>query len=178
MRGIRSGCWACVASGPTTATLPRRVMNARRLTRQPHRSRPTKISVLARRVEPVAAPQRGARPQDRIGPIATDWSHLKQFRSSPNSRRANGHALPSASGKQRRIGPICNSSAHLPQKAAGSNRSKPHHYSITSSAATSRVGGISRPSALAVLRLMTSSNFVGCCTGTSAGLVPCRMMST
>ena len=31
-----------------------------------------------------------------------------------------------------------------------------------------------RPSALAVLRLMTSSNFVGCCTGRSVGLEPCR----
>jgi hypothetical protein len=29
-----------------------------------------------------------------------------------------------------------------------------------------------RPSALAVLRLMTSSNFVGCSTGRSAGLAP------
>src|SRR5215475_2731514 len=38
-------------------------------------------------------------------------------------------------------------------------------YSITSSARTSRVGGTSRPSALAVLRLMTSSYLVGACTG-------------
>ena len=35
-------------------------------------------------------------------------------------------------------------------------------YSITSSARASSVGGISRPSALAVLRLMTNSNLVGC----------------
>src|SRR5947209_14500373 len=40
-------------------------------------------------------------------------------------------------------------------------------YSITSSARASSVGGTSRPSALAVLRLMTSSNFVGCSTGRS-----------
>ena len=35
-------------------------------------------------------------------------------------------------------------------------------HSITSSARASSVGGTSRPSALAVLRLMTSSNLVGC----------------
>jgi hypothetical protein len=45
-------------------------------------------------------------------------------------------------------------------------------YSITSSVRASSIGGTSRPSALAVLRLTTSSNLVGCCTGRSAGLVP------
>jgi hypothetical protein len=51
-------------------------------------------------------------------------------------------------------------------------------YSITSSAATSRVCGTVNPSALAVLRLMTSSNLVGCCTGRSPGFSPLRMRST
>ena len=51
-------------------------------------------------------------------------------------------------------------------------------HSITSSARASSVGGMSRPSALAVLRLMTRSNFVGCCTGRSAGFSPLRMRST
>src|SRR5262245_11021800 len=51
-------------------------------------------------------------------------------------------------------------------------------HSITSSARASRVGGTSRPSALAVLRLITSSNFVGCSTGRSAGLAPLRILST
>jgi hypothetical protein len=36
------------------------------------------------------------------------------------------------------------------------------NYSISSSARTSSLGGISIPSALAVLRLITSSNLVGC----------------
>jgi len=36
---------------------------------------------------------------------------------------------------------------------------------LTSSARASSVGGISRPRVLAVLRLMTSSTFVGACTG-------------
>src|SRR5262249_7737065 len=51
-------------------------------------------------------------------------------------------------------------------------------HSITSSALTSRVDGTSRPSALAVLRLMISSYFVGACTGRSAGFSPRRMRST
>src|SRR5262249_7883239 len=51
-------------------------------------------------------------------------------------------------------------------------------HSITSSAVESSVGGTVRPSALAVLRLITSSNLVGCCTGRSAGFSPLRMRST
>src|SRR5260370_7999286 len=45
-------------------------------------------------------------------------------------------------------------------------------YSITSSARASSVGGTSRPGALAVLRLITSSNFTGCCPGASPGFSP------
>jgi hypothetical protein len=37
------------------------------------------------------------------------------------------------------------------------------------------VAGTSSPSAFAVLRLIISSNFVGRCTGRSAGLAPLRM---
>jgi hypothetical protein len=51
-------------------------------------------------------------------------------------------------------------------------------YSITSSARASTDGGILRPSALAVVRLITSSNLVGCSTGMSAGLVPRSILST
>src|SRR5712691_390900 len=39
-------------------------------------------------------------------------------------------------------------------------------------------GGIVRPRALAVLRLITSSNLVGCATGRSPGLAPFRILST
>src|SRR5262249_53702127 len=48
-------------------------------------------------------------------------------------------------------------------------------HSITSSARASSCGGTSRPSALAVFRLITSSNLVGCCTGRSAGFAPLRI---
>src|SRR2546421_1311353 len=63
-------------------------------------------------------------------------------------------------------------------KAAVSNRSNAGPYSITSSARASIDGGISRPSAFAVLRLITSSYLVGACTGRSAGFSPLRMRST
>jgi len=45
-------------------------------------------------------------------------------------------------------------------------------YSITSSAAIKREGGTVNPSALAVLTLTRSSNFVACTTGRSAGFSP------
>src|SRR6266436_3617590 len=51
-------------------------------------------------------------------------------------------------------------------------------HSITSSARASSVGGISRPSAFAVLRLITNSYLVGACTGRLAGFSPLRMRST
>ena len=51
-------------------------------------------------------------------------------------------------------------------------------YSITRSARTSTDCGIVRPSALAVLRLITSSILVGCSIGKSPGLAPLRILST
>src|SRR5262249_19946059 len=51
-------------------------------------------------------------------------------------------------------------------------------HSITSSARTSRLSGTSRPSALAVLRLIASSYLTGACTGRSAGFSPLRIRST
>ena len=56
------------------------------------------------------------------------------------------------------------------------HRSKSHH-SITSSARASSVGGILRPSDVAVLRLITISQLIGSWIGRSAGLAPFRMRS-
>src|SRR5260370_29570130 len=49
-------------------------------------------------------------------------------------------------------------------------------YSITSSARASSLSGTVRPSAFAVLTLMTNSNWVGCSTGISAGFAPRRIL--
>src|SRR6202040_2184630 len=51
-------------------------------------------------------------------------------------------------------------------------------HSITSSARASSVAGTSRPSVLAVFKLITSSNLVGACTGRFAGFSPARMRAT
>jgi hypothetical protein len=51
-------------------------------------------------------------------------------------------------------------------------------HSMTSSARASTEGGTSILSAFAVLRLMYSSNFVGCSTGNSPGFAPLRSLST
>ena len=53
----------------------------------------------------------------------------------------------------------------------------PAHRMI-SSAWKRSVGGMVRPNSCAVFRLMTSSNFMGCSTGKSAGLAPFRILST
>ena len=79
------------------------------------------------------------------------------------------HAL--ALLRPRRERPRCRAAEKRDEFAARS-------HSITSSARASTVGGISSPSALAVLRLITSSYLVGACTGKSAGFSPLRMRST
>src|SRR5262245_9359099 len=50
-------------------------------------------------------------------------------------------------------------------------------HSITSSASESTSGGIVRPSALAVLMLMASSNLLDCTTGKSAGFAPFKILA-
>src|SRR5262245_17460610 len=52
------------------------------------------------------------------------------------------------------------------------------NHSITSSARKRIDVGSSMPIALAVLRLTTSSNFVACSTGRSAGFVPFKIFAT
>ena len=63
-----------------------------------------------------------------------------------------------------------------PRRRARKSRDElaPSH-SITSSARASSFAGTSRPSALAVLRLITISNFVGCITGSSLGFSAFRI---
>ncbi len=85
--------------------------------------------------------------------------------SENRSANARNHEHP-ATGYRRAHSHCC----------AGERRA--HDHSITWSARSSTDCGIVRPSAFAVLRLITSSNFVGCSTGRSAGLAPLRILST
>ncbi len=68
--------------------------------------------------------------------------------------------------------------SHAPDVGFGSNRRHRLDYSITSLARASSPAGMSRLSALAVLRLIASSYFVGACTGKSTGFSPLRTRST
>jgi hypothetical protein len=63
-------------------------------------------------------------------------------------------------------------------EAAGGVEPDGRRHWMISSARASTAGGIVRPSALAVFRLMMSSNLVGCSTGRSAGFAPFRTLST
>jgi hypothetical protein len=89
------------------------------------------------------------------------------------SCRRNGHHLASAYDPQRSSG-----------RASSCKRLCHNHHSFTdlcsiiSSARSRNDSGIASPSVLAVLRLMTISNFAGNCTGRSPGFAPRRMRST
>src|SRR5262249_38719473 len=72
------------------------------------------------------------------------------------------------------------------RRAAGNGARRPtiehagrsRGYSMTWSARRTSDRGMVTPSAFAVFRLMTSSNFVGCSNGRSPGLAPFRILST
>ena len=115
-----------------------------------------------------------------------------QFTSRRRGCRYCAATAMSAPGQERRIGATCNISALPPRADVGADIVEPPlraisgreqmqqtaNYSITSSAMASSDAGISRSSALAVLRLMSSSNRAGCSTGRSAGFAPFRILST
>ena len=54
---------------------------------------------------------------------------------------------------------------------------RPRLIQVTLSASSRNDSGMASPSAFAVLRLINSSKRTGCCTGSSAGLVPSRILS-
>ena len=69
-------------------------------------------------------------------------------------------------------------SRHSGIAALGQGETSARLHSITWSAIASSLSGTSRPRAFAVLRLMTISNLVGCCTGRSPGFSPRSILST
>src|SRR5262249_59835797 len=72
----------------------------------------------------------------------------------------------------------CHRYGHHDDRPAEQRDERAAFHSITSSARASSVGGISMPSALAVVRLITRSNLVGGSTGMSAGFAPRKILST
>src|SRR5262252_2065716 len=90
------------------------------------------------------------------------------YASQPLSPAATQHSLPS--GRYSLLGP----DFHRLDRASFAWRT----HSITSSARSRNDSGTVRPSALAVVRLITRSNLVGCSTGSSPGFAPCKILST
>src|SRR3954463_5440245 len=87
------------------------------------------------------------------------------YASQPLSPVATQHSLPS--GRYSLLGP----DFHRLDRPSFAWRT----HSITSSACASSVAGTSRPSALAVCRLITSSNLAARITGRLQGASPFRM---
>src|SRR6516164_7565031 len=90
------------------------------------------------------------------------------------TKAVHGRAVEKTDHRHRRLRshgewPCCYAAEHRDKLAP------PH--SITSSASCWSCAGTLRPKALAVFRLMTSSNLVGCWTGNSAGWAPLRILS-
>ena len=119
-----------------------------------------------------------------------DWSHTRPECSYLHAKLwlrprcvGQGHTAPAPSCRHHRchqsadvcftpesghvqcnsVCPLCANSGHCSS------------YSITSSAAFSKPNGTARPSVLAVFKLMTKSNLVGCKSGRSAGFSPLRI---
>jgi hypothetical protein len=78
----------------------------------------------------------------------------------------------------RRSDPVLQSVAQVRPGAHNSILASPRDYLITRVARTSTLGGIVRPICFAAFRLMMNSNFIGCSTGRSAGVLPFRILST
>src|SRR5215467_1376179 len=85
-----------------------------------------------------------------------------------------GDQDPQAIGTARLLRPRC----ERPSRSCAADQRDElaaRSHSITSSASASSLSGICRPSAFAVLRLMTNSSFVACMTGRLAGFSPLSM---
>jgi hypothetical protein len=96
---------------------------------------------------------------------------MSRFSSFVACFGAPSHCLPQGLGQSIVAGQIST------LEAAGAMNSRRFH-SITSSAVASSDGGMVRPRSFAVLRLITSSNLVGCSMGKSPGFAPLRILST
>jgi hypothetical protein len=86
----------------------------------------------------------------------------------PEDHAEYSRSRPCIAAKAVRSCPLCAIKRHM-------RCSKFALYSITSSASASSLSGTSSPSAFAVLRLSTNSNFVARMTGSSPGFSPLRI---
>src|SRR5215468_9100902 len=112
-----------------------------------------------------------------IADSAQVWSLASRVETAAIARNCQG--LHTVVGKGSKVMDMARAIPVASSRRAADERDElaPLH-SITSSARTRIDDGTTRPSALAVLRFRTISNFVGNCTGRSPGFAPCRMRST
>jgi hypothetical protein len=171
IRPICSPCCARAASGHPAVAPPRSEINSRRRM-EPHsrygrrrghgpRSKPALVfrSILCLPTAP------GCQLSEAETSVRRRFeAALRQAKCSPAHRR---YTISEP-------GPM----SALCQTATFALAAKGAPYSITSSARASNVGGTARPSAVAVLRLITNSYLVGACTGRSAGFSPLSIRST
>jgi hypothetical protein len=117
--------------------------------------------------------------------VATELRTPRSMTGTPETTRACTHKISNADSDliKVRFGALSGLKRDISRGPLRANfrlmhRSKQHLYSITSSASWSTDRGTSTPIALAVLRLTTSSNFVGCSTGRSPAFAPFAILST
>ena len=95
------------------------------------------------------------------------WGSLSTEAAAPAARPTSASPQKLTSVPNEKFGRDGPAKSHALQQRAS--------YSITSSARAMSVGGTWRPSALAVFRLITNSNFIGAWTGSSLGFEPLSM---
>jgi hypothetical protein len=115
-----------------------------------------------------------------VPPVLAGKNRCLHFPSAARQNKMRldcGNFLATKIPDKSRLGAV----VHLVKGAASRRHGDPRNirpHSITWSARASKVGGILRPSFLALRRLTTSSIAVGCSMGSSAGLAPFRMRAT
>ena len=110
---------------------------------------------------------------DRDGATLDPAEFAQPLHKSGDPLARGGRRLPAQKPDGRQLPRLLRARRERPRRrrAAEQRDELAPLHSITSSAGASSVAGTLRPSALAVLRLITSSNLVGCTTGRSAGFV-------
>jgi len=152
-----AGFCARAMRGTMTAVLTRRVMNSRRSISFP-RAEGYEEYHISGRVNCTLWHAQPGRCSCPLWIISGHWGTSKRCPLYPQKR-----TFVAATGTSA----LCQKRTRAPQQK--------HHYSMTSSASCCRSDGKLRPSALAVLKLITSSNLLGRSMGSSLGFAPERI---
>src|SRR5436309_1597704 len=153
------------------------------------RHQPHLMPKRAQLARPVMPRGTGFQPDQAGRNAAEERQHLSAPQSLPQNRPTRGinpvnlkNVLAQVQSDRRNLAhgwlPVPGDSPEHQLGTSMPQGGHPPHHSITSSARASSIGGISILRALAVLRLITRSNFVGCSTGKSDGLAPCKILCT